>query len=109
MELVEERTGMRLTVGLKHNVAERVLDSLKLRNSGLGCTVENRVCVVQAGTDQGVCYERSCMCVNGMSEMTKSLYMVETGLGNKVNVLMESEGLVESDTKEFDTLSQWNS
>ena len=49
------------------------------------------------------------MCVKSVPEMTKSFYMVETGLGNKIDMFMESGGIIKSDTKEFDTLSQWNS
>ena len=37
VELVKERTGMGLTVCLKHNAAQRILDSLKFGYSGFGC------------------------------------------------------------------------
>jgi len=82
VELVKERTGMGLTVCSEYNAAQRILDSLKFGNSGFGCSIENRICVVQAGTNQGMCYEGSCVCVKTVPEMTKSFYMVETGLGN---------------------------
>ena len=109
VELVKERIGMGLTVCSKYNAAQRILDSLKFGNSGFGCSIENRVCIVQAGTDQGMCYERSCVRVQSVPEMTKSFYMVETGLGNETDMFMKSKRVIKSDTKEFDTLSQWNS
>ena len=64
------------------NVGNRVLDSLQLSQVGFSDAVENRIAVVEAGLNKGNCDCSGSVVSKGVTDVTKSTDVIESGLAN---------------------------
>ena len=64
------------------NAGNRVLDSLQLSQVRFRDAIENRIAVVEAGLNKGNCDCSGCVVSKGVTDVTKSTNVIESGLAD---------------------------
>ena len=100
MQLLKKRLCVCSAVRLEDNSSDRVLIALKFVDDIVGGT-ENIVSIVKTRTDESVGNQRGSLIIQTMPNVAKSLHVVVAGLGDLVDMFMDGERLVQSNTKEF--------
>ena len=105
MQLSKKRLRVGLAVRLEDNSGKRVLNALKFIDNVVGGTEKNRVSVVKTRTDESMGNEWGSLIIEIVPDVAKSLHVVVAELRDLVDVFMEGESFVQSNTKKLYCIS----
>jgi hypothetical protein len=65
------------------------------------CTKEKRVCVIKTRTDKNMSNKRDSLMIERVPDVTKSLHVIIARLRDLIDMFLEGESFVQSNSDEF--------
>jgi hypothetical protein len=77
------------------------LNLLEFFDDIVRCTKEKRVCVIKTRTDKNMSNKRDSLMIERVPDVTKSLHVIIARLRDLIDMFLEGESFVQSNSDEF--------